>query len=62
MAQKSYVGKKITIKAGTKVTQFNFTSKRAGDSIVTVRKEEAAGKGKTRVYWKSNGYLASTTV
>lgn len=55
-------GKTITIKAGTIVTRDGIRTKRAADSTVTIRKIESARNGKTRVYWKSNGILASALV
>jgi len=54
MAAKNYVGKTLTIKAGTKVTRAGVTTKRTTDSQVTVRAQEIV-RGKLRVYWKSNG-------
>lgn len=59
---KSYIGKPITIKAGTIVTRLGQRSKRAIDSQVTVRNQEAARNGKTRVFWKSHGYIASALI
>lgn len=59
---KNYVGKNLKIKAGTKVSRAGTTSKRSVDTIVTVRAQEAARNGKTRVYWKSHGLKASTLI
>lgn len=56
------VGKAITIKAGTIVARAGTRSKRTADSIVTVRKAEIARGGKTRVYWKSHGVIASALI
>lgn len=59
---KSYIGKPITIKAGTIVTRLGQRSKRSIDSTVTIRNQEAARNGKTRVFWKSHGYIASALI
>lgn len=56
------IGKTITIKAGTIVTRAGVRAKRDADTTVTVRKIEGARNGKTRVYWKSNGILASALI
>lgn len=59
MANATYrIGSKTTIKAGTRVTTQGRTTTRKTDSIVTVRAVESARNGKTRITWKSNGYLA----
>lgn len=55
-------GKSITIKAGTIVTRAGFRTKRTADSTVTVRRAETARNGKTRVYWKSHGIIASALI
>lgn len=59
---KSYIGKPITIKAGTIVTRLGQRSKRTVDTTVTVRNQETARGGKVRVYWKSHGYTAYANV
>jgi hypothetical protein len=59
---KNYVGKSLTIKAGTKVSRLGSTSKRDVDTVVTIRGQEPARGGKTRVFWKSHGYRASTLI
>ena len=59
---KSYIGKPLTIKAGTIVTRLGQRSKRSIDSTVTVRNQETARGGKTRVFWKSHGYIASALI
>lgn len=57
------IGKQVTIKPGSKVRRAGVTSTRKVASTVTVRKIENVKKsGKTRVYWKSHGVLASTTL
>jgi Tfp pilus assembly major pilin PilA len=62
MATKTLVGKTVTIKAGTRVTVCGIATKRERDSQVTVRAEEAARDGKTRIFWKSCGYTASALI
>lgn len=59
---KSYIGKPITIKAGTIVTRLGQRQKRTTDSTVTIRNQEAARNGRTRVFWKSHGYIASALI
>lgn len=59
---KSYIGQSITIQAGTTVTRLGMRAKRASDTIVTIRNQETIRNGKTRVYWKSNGYAAYATI
>jgi hypothetical protein len=59
---KTIVGKSITIKAGTKVRVQGSTVARTRDTKVTIRATEVAKNGKTRIFWKSNGYQASTLV
>jgi len=57
-----YIGRKITIKAGTKVTHLGKTTTRKADSTVTVIAAESARNGKTRITWKSMGYNATALV
>lgn len=57
-----YTGRSVTIPAGTIVKREGITSKRKTASTVTVRKHEPARDGKTRVYWKSNGVIASALI
>lgn len=59
---KSYVGKKVKIAAGTRVQRAGRTYTREIDTVVTVRAQEAARGGKTRIVWKSNGLRASTLI
>lgn len=62
MSQIIYAGRQITIPAGTIVKREGTASKRKTSSVVTVRKIEPARDGKTRVFWKSHGVLASALV
>lgn len=59
---KSYVGKKLKIAAGTKVSRAGRTYTRDVETTVTVRAQEVARNGKTRIVWKSNGLKASTLI
>ena len=52
------IGKQVTIPAGTKVTRLGTTSKRSVQTTITVRAQEITRTGKTKVFWKSNGYMA----
>lgn len=52
-------GRKVTVPAGTRVTRQGETSKRSTDRLVTVRAVEQTKSGKTKIFWKSMGYLAS---
>lgn len=62
MATRITAGKKLTIRAGTKVQTNTGSERRTRDTNVTVRKVEKTATGKSRVFWKSNGYLVSTTL
>lgn len=59
---KTYIGKTIKIKAGTTVNRAGESAKRAADAVVTVRGQKTTQSGQTRVYWKSNGVIASAIV
>jgi len=59
---KNYIGKSLTIKEGTKVTRAGRTASRKASSVVTVLAQEQGRGGKTRVFWKSHGVQASTTI
>lgn len=59
----NYVGKQVTIKAGTYVVRSGkLVSIRKAPSTVTVIRQETAKGGKTRVYWKSHGVYVSALV
>lgn len=62
MTTKNYVGKVLTIKAGTRVSRLGRTTTRTVSTKVRVRSQEPARNGKVRVFWKSNGYKASALV
>lgn len=55
-------GRKVTIPAGTRVTRQGQTTKRSIDSRVTVRSAEQTRSGKTKVTWKSHGYMATAVL
>lgn len=64
---KNIVGSKVTIKAGARVRSevagiTAATVIRTSPSTVTVKHAEKARDGKTRVYWKSNGYMVSSLI
>lgn len=56
----NYIGKYIAIPSGAKVRKAGFTTTRDRTTYVTVRGQEPARNGKTRVFWKSHGVTAST--
>lgn len=58
----SYIGQKVTIKAGSTVTRAGTRTRRQADTTVTVRDQKPARNGKTRVFWKSNGYSANALI
>lgn len=66
MAKKSLVGKAVSIKQGKAVRVYDifgaFTVYQKRDTKVTVLGQEGAKNGKTRIYWKRNGYQASALV
>jgi|GEM_PF-2416730 len=55
-------GSKVTIPAGTRVSRRGQTVRRDLTTRVTVRKVEKTRAGRTKVYWKSNGYRASAVL
>jgi len=62
MTTKNYVGKTLTIQAGARVSRLGSTTKRTVSTKVRVRAQQTTRKGKVRVFWKSNGYTASTVI
>jgi sporulation protein YlmC with PRC-barrel domain len=58
----SLVGKKITLKAGTRVTSLGKTVARTAPTEVTVRAVETTRSGNTRIVWKSRGYRATAVI
>jgi len=59
----NYVGKQLTIKAGTYVVRNGkLDSIRKTPTRITVRAQEIAKGGKVRVFWKSNGLKVSALV
>ena len=56
------VGSSVFLPAGTRFKRFGAERKTTG-SRVTVRNVEFDKRsGKTRIYWKSHGYTASTLI
>lgn len=55
-------GQKVTIKAGSYVNVNGKSTRRSTPSVVTVRAAKPARNGKTRVFWKSNGYIANAVI
>lgn len=56
------IGDKIYLPENTRYNRFGAERKRAG-RIVTVRDVQTDTRsGKTRIFWKSNGYVASTLI
>ena len=57
----NYVGRRLTIKAGSYVTRGGVTTRRNVTSRVTVLSQEPRN-GKVRVSWKSHGVKATTLI
>jgi len=60
MNQNINPGYQMNIPAGAKVTNRGRTTKRARNSVVTVRKVELTKAGNKKVFWESYGNLAYT--
>lgn len=58
----TYIGQQLTIPAGKQILKDGIPARQQRPSTITVRKTEAARYGKTRVFWKSMGYLNSALV
>lgn len=58
----SYSYNTYFIPAGTFVRRAGTLTKRTEGTVVTARRVEPARNGKTRVYWKSNGVIASALI
>lgn len=56
------VGTRATIPAGKQIIKNGTPARQTRPSEVTIVKAEPARRGKTRIYWKSMGYLNSTLV
>lgn len=57
-----YTGQTVQIQAGKQVTRNGERVRQARDTYVTVRNTAPARNGKTRIFWKSNGYTASALI
>lgn len=55
-------GQTVQIRAGKQIIRDGVPTRQLRDSVVTVRNTAPARGGKTRVFWKSNGYTASALV
>lgn len=55
-------GQTLRIQAGKRVIRNGAPARQARDTIVTIRNTAPARRGKTRVFWKSMGYVASALV
>lgn len=58
----NYVGKSLTLEAGTRVNRIDSTKRLTREATVTIIAQEAARNGKTRVFWKSNGFRGTNTL
>lgn len=58
----NYVGKTVTLTAGTRVNRIDGSKRLTRDTTVTIIAQEAARNNKTRVFWKSNGYRGTNTL
>lgn len=54
-----YVGKRVLVPAGVKVTSRGKVTTRKTNSIVTVRSVKTTQAGNVKIEWKSCGYTAS---
>jgi hypothetical protein len=57
-----YPGQSLYIPAGKRVIRNGTPSRQTRPTTITVRATKPARDGKTRVFWKSNGYKASALV
>lgn len=55
-------GQQLAIRAGKQIVRAGIPTRQKRDTIVTIRNTAPARNGKTRVFWKSNGYIASALV
>jgi len=62
MSKTNYVGRKVTIKTGTRVHREGKTAIQKRTTKVTIHEQEVTSAGKTRIVWNSMGYRASTIV
>lgn len=56
------IGQSVTLTKGKQVNRNGARARLGRDTTVTVLRTEADRRGKTRVFWKSNGYPASALV
>jgi hypothetical protein len=55
----NYVGTRVTVKTGAKIQRNGSPDTQRRASTVTIVEQEPARYNKTRVFWKSQGYLNS---
>lgn len=58
----AYRGQTLSIPAGKRIIRNGVPTRQVRESTVTVRAVKADRRGKTRIFWKSNGYVASALV
>lgn len=58
----AYPGQTLYIPAGKRIVRNGTPARQTRSSVVTVRATKPARDGKTRVFWKSNGYAASALI
>jgi hypothetical protein len=58
----TFTGSSLYVPAGKRIIRNGVPARQARSTIVTVRDTAPARNGKTRVFWKSNGYKASALV
>ena len=56
------IGQQVTFKAGKQIIKNGVPARISRVTTVTIRKTEPARNGKTRVFWKSMGYVNSALV
>lgn len=62
MPQFVFPGVAVAIPAGKRIIRNGVPARQGRSSVVTVQKTEPDRRGKTRIYWKSQGYTNSALV
>lgn len=57
-----FTGQTVNIPKGKQVNRNGVITRQKRDTTVTVVTSQADRRGKTRVFWKSGGYVASALV
>lgn len=55
-------GQSLVVPVGKRIIRNGVPTRQQRQTVVTVRDTAPARDGKTRVYWKSNGYATSTLI